>query len=545
MRISPKQLLQGLLYLAPFTLFALASCGGGGGGSSGAAATISATATPTAQLLTENSTIASFSPLTASGGATPYTYSYSGPLPIGLTFHTDTGVVTGMPTLANAAVPVTFSVKDANNVVASTTSTVNFTVFAAWPGTIEFGTATGTATTLGLSAATDASGNIYVAGYTTGDLSGSGLTGNTDMFLTKYNATGTKIYTNQLGFSATGTHGNAVATDASGNVFVAGDTTGNLGASLAGTTDMFLTEYDSNGNGIGTQQLGVSGNDTFGYAVATDASGNIYVAGSTTGGLDSNAVTGSTDMFLTKYNAGMGKVYTKQLGATTQDTYGKSVATDASGNIYVAGYTTGNLDGLHPTVSFDMFLTKYTASGTWVYTRQLGISVNDTYGSAVATDASGNVYVTGNTTGNLVSGSGASTGAIDMFLTKYTASGTKVYTRQLGVSGTSTYGISVATDAYGNVYVSGNTTADFTSNTSLPASTSDFFLTKYNASGTKVYTQQLGVTGTNTSGNAVATYANGNVFVAGDTTGALDGGTLTGSQDFFLTKYGADGIKQP
>jgi hypothetical protein len=487
MRISPKQLLQGLLYLAPFTLFALASCGGGGGGSSGAAATISATATPTAQLLTENSTIASFSPLTASGGATPYTYSYSGPLPIGLTFHTDTGVVTGMPTLANAAVPVTFSVKDANNVVASTTSTVNFTVFAAWPGTIEFGTATGTATTLGLSAATDASGNIYVAGYTTGDLSGSGLTGNTDMFLTKYNATGTKIYTNQLGFSATGTHGNAVATDASGNVFVAGDTTGNLGASLAGTTDMFLTEYDSNGNGIGTQQLGVSGNDTFGYAVATDASGNIYVAGSTTGGLDSNAVTGSTDMFLTKYNTGTGKVYTKQLGVALQDTFGKSVATDASGN----------------------------------------------------------VYVTGNTTGNLVSGSGASTGAIDMFLTKYNASGTRIYTHQLGVSATNTYGISVATDAYGNVYVSGNTTADFTSNTSLPASTSDFFLTKYNASGTKVYTQQLGVTGTNTSGNAVATYANGNVFVAGDTTGALDGGTLTGSQDFFLTKYGADGIKQP
>jgi hypothetical protein len=487
MRISPKQLLQGLLYLAPFTLFALASCGGGGGGSSGAAATISATATPTAQLLTENSTIASFSPLTASGGATPYTYSYSGPLPIGLTFHTDTGVVTGMPTLANAAVPVTFSVKDANNVVASTTSTVNFTVFAAWPGTIEFGTATGTATTLGLSAATDASGNIYVAGYTTGDLSGSGLTGNTDMFLTKYNATGTKIYTNQLGFSATGTHGNAVATDASGNVFVAGDTTGNLGASLAGTTDMFLTEYDSNGNGIGTQQLGVSGNDTFGYAVATDASGNIYVAGSTTGGLDSNAVTGSTDMFLTEYDS----------------------------------------------------------NGNGIGTQQLGVALQDTFGKSVATDASGNVYVTGNTTGNLVSGSGASTGAIDMFLTKYNASGTRIYTHQLGVSATNTYGISVATDAYGNVYVSGNTTADFTSNTSLPASTSDFFLTKYNASGTKVYTQQLGVTGTNTSGNAVATYANGNVFVAGDTTGALDGGTLTGSQDFFLTKYGADGIKQP
>ena len=70
----------------------------------------------------------SFSPLTPSGGATPYTYSYTGTLPAGLSFSTSTGAVTGAPTATYATANLVFSVKDANNVVASTTSTVSFFV---------------------------------------------------------------------------------------------------------------------------------------------------------------------------------------------------------------------------------------------------------------------------------------------------------------------------------------------------------------------------------------------------------------------------------
>jgi hypothetical protein len=91
---------------------------------------ISATAITTAQNLTVGMAMASFSPLTASGGSLPYAYSYSGALPAGLLFSTATGVVSGTPTATNTIANLVFSVKDANNIVASTTSTVSFTVNA-------------------------------------------------------------------------------------------------------------------------------------------------------------------------------------------------------------------------------------------------------------------------------------------------------------------------------------------------------------------------------------------------------------------------------
>lgn len=111
--------------------FTLASCGDGGSGGGNTATSISATATTTAQSLTVGTAMASFSPLTPSGGATPYTYSYTGTLPAGLSFSTTTGAVTGTPTAAYVTANLVFSVKDANNVVASTTSTVSFTVLPA------------------------------------------------------------------------------------------------------------------------------------------------------------------------------------------------------------------------------------------------------------------------------------------------------------------------------------------------------------------------------------------------------------------------------
>jgi 6-phosphogluconolactonase (cycloisomerase 2 family) len=96
-----------------------------------ASASISATATTTAQSLTVGTAMASFSPLTPSGGATPYTYSIiSGTLPPGLSLSTSTGAITGTPASSYTTANIVFSVKDANNVVASTVSTVSFVVSA-------------------------------------------------------------------------------------------------------------------------------------------------------------------------------------------------------------------------------------------------------------------------------------------------------------------------------------------------------------------------------------------------------------------------------
>jgi hypothetical protein len=384
---------------------------------------------------------------------------------------------------------------------------------------------------------------VYVAGSTFDGLDGNTLTGNYDLFVTKYNSSGLKQYTRQLGVAGQATDGWSVATDANGNVYVAGSTTGGLdGNTLTGYTDFFVTKYNSSGVKQYTRQMGVAEQHTYGRSVATDASGNVYVAGYTEGGLDLNTLTGTRDFFVTKYNSSGVKQYTRQLGVAGRSTQGQSLATDASGNVYVAGYTNGGLDGNTLTGTNDFFVTKYNSSGVKQYTRQLGVAGEITYGLSVATDTIGNVYVAGYTTGGLDGNTHTLTGAADFFVTKYNSSGVKQYTRQLGVAGDMTYGYSVATDASGNVYVAGFTGGGLDGN--ALTGTQDFFVTKYDSSGVKQHTRQLGVAGQYTAGISVATDANGNVYVAGSTHGGLDGNSLTGTRDFFVTKYNSSGVKQ-
>jgi len=97
--------------------------------------------------------------------------------------------------------------------------------------------------------------------------------------------------------------------------------------------------------------------------VATDSSGNVYVAGVTYGGLDWNTSAGANDLFVVKYNSNGTKEWTKQLGSASSD-YANGVATDSSGNVYVTGDTYGGLDGNTSAGYNDLFVVKYYSSGT-------------------------------------------------------------------------------------------------------------------------------------------------------------------------------------
>ena len=122
-----------------------------------------------------------------------------------------------------------------------------------------------------------------------------------------------------------------------------------------------------------------------------------------------------------------------------------------------------------------------------------------------------------------------------------TGTGTGTGTKQLGVAGAQTYAAGVAVDSGGDVYVTGGTNGGLDGNTLMGLW--DFFLTKYDSSGNKVFTKQLGVAGANTSAKGVAVGSGGNVYVTGYTTGGLDGNTLMGKEDFFLTNYDSSGNK--
>ena len=408
-----------------------------------------------------------------------------------------------------------------------------------WTGTKQLGTAS--AITIANGIAVDSNGNIYVTGSTTGALDANALVGTQDLFLTKYNSIGVRNSTKQLGVSTKATASNAIAIDSNNNVYIVGTTAGGLdGNTLTGTQDLFLMMFDAANNKVRTKQLGVSTKATVATGVAVDLNGNVYVVGYTNGDLDGITLTGTQDFFVVTYNSTGTKIRTMLLGVASYITAATGVSVDGNGTVYVAGYTYGGLDGNTLSGNKDFFLTSYSSTGTKIATTQLGVAGWATSGNAVTVDFSGNTYVAGYTLGGL--DSNTLTGTQDMFMTKYDPAGNKVRTKQLGVAGKMTEANSVVVNANGTVYVAGSTYGGLDGNSLTGIQ--DSFITTYDASGNKIRTKQLGITGKYTVAKGVAVDGNGSTYIAGSTTGGLDGNALTGTQDFFITKYDASGVKQ-
>ena len=373
------------------------------------------------------------------------------------------------------------------------------------------------------SVAVDASGNVYISGRTLGDLGGPNA-GDYDVFLSKFDSSGSLLWTTQIG---TGSYDDSrsVAVDASGNVYISGTTEGDLGGPNAGGYDVFLSKFDSSGNQLWTTQIGTSRRDRS-YSVAVDASGNVYISGDTGGDLGGpNA--GESDAFLSKFDSDGNEVWRRQIGTGSTD-WSTSVAVDASGNVYISGVTEGDLGG--PNAGFtDAFLSKFDSDGNEVWTRQIGTGSVDV-STSVAVDASGNVYISGFAAGDL---GGPNAGDQDAFLSKFDSDGDLLWTRQIGTS-VEDCSFSVAVDASGNVYISGGTPGDLDGPN---AGGLDAFLSKFDSSGDLLWTAQVGTRDLDVS-TSVAVDASGNVYISGGTEGDL-GGTNAGEKDAFLIRFEA------
>ena len=220
----------------------------------------------------------------------------------------------------------------------------------------------------------------------------------------------------------------AVTVDGSGNVYVAGQTRGMFDGLSAGAGDAFLRKYDGGGTELWTRQFGSTGND-YVFSVSVGGDGNVYVAGWTDGALPGQTQAGVRDAHVRKYDGNGNNLWARQFG-TAADDFGQSVAVDGSGDVYVAGYTSGILPGQSSAAGVDTFLRKYDGSGTELWTRQFG-SAQDDYGQSVCVDSSGNVYLAGYTSGALPGRTSA--GAQDAFLRKYDSGGAELWTRQFGI----------------------------------------------------------------------------------------------------------------
>jgi hypothetical protein len=299
----------------------------------------------------------------------------------------------------------------------------------------------------------DTGGNAYVVGGTFGALTGQTHAGASDAFVVKYNASGTVVWTQQFGTSLTD-NARAVSVDANGNAYVAGETAGALaGQTNAGTIDAFVVKYDASGTVVWTRQLGTSSAD-HARGVSVTTNGNAYLVGYTTGALPAQTNMGAEDAFIAKYNSSGTLSWTRQFGTVgTDQALAVSVESSASGAAYISGSTTGTLSGQTSANGIDAFVMKYDSGGTWQWSRQFGTG-GDELGSAVHVDWGGNAYVAGYTSNSLPGQT--SLGGKDAFVIKYDSAGTLAWTRQFGtIEDDSATGVSA--DMAGKAHVTGST----------------------------------------------------------------------------------------
>ncbi|MES2680173.1 MAG: SBBP repeat-containing protein, partial [Bacteroidota bacterium] len=372
---------------------------------------------------------------------------------------------------------------------------------------------------------------------------------------------------------AAGSEGSGSASDASGNVYLVGYTastssiaSGGYQNSIGGNTDAFLAKFNASGNLLwATYYGGVE--DDFGQACAVDQSGNVFLTGianSTTniasGGFQ-NSHAGIVDAFVVKFDALGIRQWASYYGGPGGD-LGRACTVDASGNIYISGYTTsptGIASGGYQNskAQFDSgFLAKFTTAGALLWATYYGED-----GTSCVTDNSGNVFltgITGATSGiasvgahqTVIGGGGLPT--IDGFLVKFNSSGGRLWGTYYGGWGDD-LSTSVSADAAGNVFMSGYTSSTFTITSNGFQNTFgggfyDSFIVKFNSGGVRQWGSYYGGSGNEQHAYCLAD-PSGAVYLAGitsSTIGIASGGfqnNKNGSTDAFLVKFDASGIR--
>jgi hypothetical protein len=268
---------------------------------------------------------------------------------------------------------------------------------------------------LGYSVALDSSGNVYVCGT-------SNVSGTYNIQIAKYNTSGVIQWQRSLNSSSNLEEGRAIAVDSSSNVYICG-----FSAAGSPSGDIQIAKYDTSGAIQWQRSLG--GVQSRGFCIAVDSSANLYVGGASIAG-------GNNALQVSKYNTSGVIQWQRTLSDAVNDEQTNGLAVDASGNVYLCGYS-------GPTGSTNIQIAKYNTSGTIQWQRTLGSSGNNR-GNSVAIDASGNVYLCG-----------YSSVAFGCQLAKYDTNGNIQWQRILGYASYAAEGFGIALDSIGNFYVCG------------------------------------------------------------------------------------------
>lgn len=333
-----------------------------------------------------------------------------------------------------------------------------------------------------------------------------------------------------------------------------------------------LSSFSQQPNFQWAKQIGGSGLDE-GYAVTTDQAGNVYATGSFDGTVDFDPgpgvfnLSGNPKTFIVKLDASGSFIWAKNTNAILSN----AITVDASGNVYTTGRFGGVIDfdpgaGIYNLTSSgldDIFILKLDALGNFIWAKNVGGSQSGDQGLSIKTDASGNIYTTGNFTsfGDFDPGMGvtnltpSSTNSDEIFILKLDMSGNFVWAKSMGSIGND-YGFSIAIDAAQSVYTTGffGLTADFDPGPSTyslaPLSNNfDVFISKLDINGDFVWAKQLGTNSSSTNKCSLTIDGSSNVYVTGLYIGTVDFDpgptsytmTANGNTDIFILKIDGAG----
>jgi len=389
-----------------------------------------------------------------------------------------------------------------------------------------------TGTTSAQKTVVDGQGNIYVVGAATGNFGNQINQGTQDVYLTKYDSAGNQTWSKLLG-SAGSAAGYGLALDPSGGVVVTGASTADLtDTSVAdGNNDSFVARYAANGDQSWIKQIQTLATNQA-NSVSVDASGNIYIGGSVSGGVVGAGQTaqGKGDAFLAKFDSKGKLLAENQFGSSGADSVA-ATATAADGSLYVASVQNGHA-----------MLAKYSGGDITrapVWTQDLGDLQGGGGIGGLAVNGS-QVYVSGTTSNqNLTAGGAASiataaSGGNEAFVFASTDNGATVSANHVSYVGTSAtdQGGAVTVGADGTVYLAGTTTGTFAGQSRNVQNTNNAFATAINSDGSLKWTKQFGGADGQSTGNGLAIDPNGASVL--DALG-LPRGTLTLDQSVELT----------
>jgi hypothetical protein len=270
--------------------------------------------------------------------------------------------------------------------------------------------------------AVDPSGNIFFAGFLTGQLD-FGITtlvsasGDADAFVAKVDAAGTTLWAKKFGDPMKDQVINNARSDADGNVILVGffqgslDDLGIVVPPAAGGTDAFVIKLDPSGTPLWARWGGDTGYQSA-DAVAVTPAGDVVVAGrydgsfsfNGGGGTFSNTVNNGDVIFVQRFDKDGNAVWNTSLATDPANGYGDeqiySITTDLNGDVLVAGYFEGNVvfpDGTsHLSAGgYDIFVTKLNGkSGAVLWAKTFG-GTTDEQNYGVAADTQGSVFITG------------------------------------------------------------------------------------------------------------------------------------------------------